>query len=55
MSTTSTLVTNEHFRYIAERTIQEDVFLKDLKRAASAAGIPEISICPEQAAFMSRA
>ncbi len=51
MSTTSTLVTAEHFRYIAERTIQEDDFLKDLKRDAAAAGIPQISICPEQAAF----
>jgi len=52
MSTTSTLVTAEHFRYIAERTIQEDDFLRDLKRNAAAAGIPQISICPEQAAFM---
>lgn len=52
MSTTSTLVTDAHFRYIAERTIQEDDFLRDLKREAAAAGIPEISICPEQAAFM---
>ena len=52
MSTSSTLVTAEHFRYIAERTAQEDDFLRDLKRDAAAAGIPEISICPEQAAFM---
>lgn len=52
MSTTSTAVTTDHFRYIAERTIQEDDFLKNLKREAAAAGIPEISICPEQAAFM---
>lgn len=52
MSTTSTLVTAEHFRYIAERTVSEDDFLKDLKREAAAAGIPQISICPEQAAFM---
>jgi predicted O-methyltransferase YrrM len=52
MSTTSTLVTAGHFRYIAERTIQEDELLKNLKSEAAAAGIPEISICPEQAAFM---
>lgn len=52
MSTTSTPVTAEHFRYIAERTIQEDDFLRDLKREAAAVGIPQISICPEQAAFM---
>lgn len=52
MSTTSTLVTADHFRYIAERTIQEDDLLTSLKREAAAAGIPEISICPEQAAFM---
>ena len=52
MSTTSTLVTDAHFRYIAERTIREDDFLKNLKREAETAGIPQISICPEQAAFM---
>jgi predicted O-methyltransferase YrrM len=52
MSTTSTIVTDAHFRYIAERTIPEDDFLKNLKREAVTAGIPEISICPEQAAFM---
>jgi hypothetical protein len=37
MSTSSTLVTAEHFRYIAERTAQEDDFLRDLKRDAAAA------------------
>ena len=52
MSDTSTLVTAEHFRYVAERTTREDAFLADLKRAASKAGIPSIWIAPEQASFM---
>lgn len=52
MSDTSTLVSAEHFRYVAERTTREDEFLKDLKRAASAEGIPSIWIAPEQASFM---
>ena len=52
MSDTSTLVSAEHFRYLAERTAPEDEFLKDLKRAATAEGIPPIWIAPEQASFM---
>jgi caffeoyl-CoA O-methyltransferase len=52
MSETSSLVTAEHYRYVAERTVREDDFLKDLKRAAAAEGIPSIWIAPEQASFM---
>ena len=52
MSEQSSLVTDQHFRYIAERTTPEDPFLKDLKRAATAEGIPSIWIAPEQASFM---
>lgn len=52
MSEQSSLVTAEHFRYIADRTPAEDEFLRDLKRAAVAAGIPSIWIAPEQASFM---
>src|SRR5262245_16955433 len=52
MSETSSLVTAEHFRYIAERTTREDLFLRDLKQAAAAEGIPSIWIAPEQASFM---
>jgi len=52
MSEASTLVTAEHFRYIAERTTREDPFLRDLKQAAVAEGIPSIWIAPEQASFM---
>jgi caffeoyl-CoA O-methyltransferase len=52
MSEISSLVTADHFRYIAERTTREDAFLADLKRAAAAEGIPSIWIAPEQASFM---
>ena len=52
MSDTSTLLTQEHFKYVAERTTREDAFLLDLKRAATAEGIPSIWIAPEQASFM---
>jgi len=52
MSETSTRVTDELFRYIAEHTTREDTFLADLKRAAAAEGIPSIWIAPEQASFM---
>jgi predicted O-methyltransferase YrrM len=52
MSAKSTLVTQQHFDYIASHTSAEDSFLKDLKRAAGAEGIPEIWISPEQASFM---
>ena len=36
MSDLSTPVTREPFRYIAERTAQEDEFLRSLKHAATA-------------------
>jgi len=52
MSENPTLVTAEHFRYLAARTVQEDAFLRELKQAARAAGIPAIWIAPEQASFM---
>ena len=52
MSATSTRIGDEHFAYIAERTQKDDAFLRDLKAAASAEGIPSIWISPEQASFM---
>ena len=52
MSDVSTQVTHDHFHYIAERTTPEDEFLRQLKEAATAAGIPAIWIAPEQASFM---
>src|SRR5204862_2816155 len=52
MSELSSLVTDEHFRYVAEHTVREDAFLADLKRAAKDEGIPSIWIAPEQASFM---
>ena len=52
MSDVSSLVSAEHFRYIADRTVREDAFLADLKRAAAAEGIPSIWVAPEQASFM---
>lgn len=52
MSENATLVTAEHFRYLAERTLQEDDFLRELKREAREAGIPAIWISPAQASFM---
>ena len=52
MSEESSVVTTEHFRYIAERTTGEDAFLADLKQAARKADIPPIWIAPEQASFI---
>jgi predicted O-methyltransferase YrrM len=52
MSEISSVVTAEHFRYLAERTRREDTFLSDLKRKAHTAGLPPISIAPEQASLM---
>lgn len=52
MSEISTVVTEQHFRYLAARTRPEDSLLSDLKAAARAAGIPPIWISPEQASFM---
>lgn len=52
MSDTSTIVTPEYFQYVAERTAREDDFLRELKAAATAAGMPPIWIAPEQASLM---
>jgi caffeoyl-CoA O-methyltransferase len=52
MSDTSTVVTPEYFQYVAEHTRGEDPFLRDLKSAAAAAGMPPIWIAPEQASLM---
>lgn len=52
MSEQSTLVTAEHFRYIAEHTAVDDAFLTALKQAAVDEGLPQIWIAPEQAALM---
>jgi predicted O-methyltransferase YrrM len=52
MSEISSAVTGEHVRYIAERTVPEDAFLRQLKTEARAAGIPPIWISPEQASLM---
>jgi len=52
MSATSTVITDAHFAYIAERTQRDDAFLTDLKREAAARDIPAIWISPEQASFM---
>lgn len=52
MSSSATLVTEGHVAYLAARTRGDDEFLVELKRAAAAAGIPEIQIAPEQASFM---
>jgi predicted O-methyltransferase YrrM len=52
MSKSSTSVGEELFAFIAAATIPEDALLRDLRRAAAAAGLPEIHIAPEQAAFL---
>jgi hypothetical protein len=52
MSENSSPVTAEHFNYLAGRTTQEDVFLRSLKAAARADGIPPIWISPEQGSFI---
>ncbi|MEZ5966640.1 MAG: O-methyltransferase [Planctomycetota bacterium] len=52
MSGSSTLVTEKHFAYLAERTRTDDDFLRQLKAAAAAAGIPQIWVAPEQASFL---
>jgi predicted O-methyltransferase YrrM len=52
VSERSTLVTEAHFEYIARHTPGEDAFLRELRQAAAASGIPSISIAPEQASFM---
>ena len=52
MSEEETLVTQRHFSYLGERTVQEDGFLASLRRAAADAGIPSIAISAAQASFM---
>lgn len=52
MSIEPTLVSARHFRYIAERTTPEDELLRALRADAAREGIPAISICPEEGAFL---
>jgi predicted O-methyltransferase YrrM len=52
MSAESEVVTRAHLDYLAARTVREDAFLADLKRAAREEGIPPIQIAPEQASLM---
>ncbi|MFO0980411.1 MAG: O-methyltransferase [Planctomycetota bacterium] len=52
MSAQPTLVTRDHFRYLAERTRTDDALLSELLREAAASGIPKIQIAPAQASFM---
>lgn len=52
MSATSDPVSEQHFRYLAQRTTQEDDFLRALKHEARAEGIPAIWVSPEQASLM---
>ncbi len=52
MSEDATLVTARHVAYVTERTADEGDFLRELKQAARAAGIPAIWINPAQASFM---
>ena len=52
MSENATVVTTKHFEYVAQRTVPEDAFLKELKSAARHAGIPAIWIGAAQASFL---
>ena len=52
MSKTSTPVDEPLFAYLATKAIPEDALLRDLRIAAAKAGLPEIHIAPEQAAFL---
>ena len=52
MSENPTLITAEHFRYVASHTTQDDALLSSLRAAAAAAGIPPISIASAQASFI---
>lgn len=52
MSKSSTPVDDALFAFLAQQTIPEDTLLRDLRVAAVAAGLPEIQIAPEQAAFL---
>lgn len=52
MSATSTPVDAQLFAFIQRQTIAEDAFLRELRELARSAGLPEIHIAPEQAAFL---
>ena len=52
MSKASTPVDDDLFAFIAAAAIPEDSLLRDLRHAAAKAGLPEIHIAPEQAAFL---
>ena len=52
MSKLSTPVDAPLFDFIRAQTIPEDQLLRDLRVAAVEAGLPEIQIAPEQAAFL---
>ena len=52
MSEEATRVTDRHFRYLAERTVEDDDFLVALKKAALEEEIPAIAVSAEQASFM---
>jgi predicted O-methyltransferase YrrM len=52
MSDRPTLVTDQHFEYVAAHTRRDDAFLAGLKQAAREAGIPPIWVSGEQASFM---
>lgn len=52
MSSSSAVVTEKHFAYLAERTRGDDEFLVRLKEAAATAGLPSIWIAPEQASML---
>ncbi len=52
MSENSTPVTPSLFDYVAAHTVPEDDFLRTLKRAAIAAGLPRIWIAPEQGSLL---
>lgn len=52
MAISSTPVDQALFDFIQQGTIPEDDLLRELRTAALAAGLPEIHIAPEQAAFL---
>lgn len=52
MSEATEVLTQGHVDYLAARTRGDDAFLRELKAAALAAGIPSIWIAPEQASFL---
>lgn len=52
MSRTSTFLTEELNDYLTENFSGEDIFLSELQRESADAGIPAISIAPEQVAFL---